>query len=175
MEVNVAEMLEEMAAEGPPARAPVGARPPKMRYNHVALADYLLTNPGATQREAAAYLGYTEAWISTIMCSDAFKVLLHSRREDIVDPELRMSLRERAEAMASKSLQILQAKLSRPPEDVPDLLALRAFELGSKALGLGAAPPPPPPDPAEYLPELARRLMRLNADQAVDVEVRQVA
>jgi predicted transcriptional regulator len=172
-------LLAELSADQPetlpvPA-APVGARPPRIRYNHQALADMLISNPGISQREVAARMGYTEAWVSTIITSDAFQAYLASRREEMVDPEVRLSLRERVTALTTKSMQILQEKLSKPAENVSDILALRAFELGQKALGMGGNAPPPPPDPTEYLPKLARQLSRLNGGQVVDVEAREAA
>lgn len=164
---TVDELLLEMQEAGakPAVR---GARPPKMRYSHKAMADMLVANPWMSQNELAVIFGRSHAWVSTIVCSDAFQALLASRREELVDPELRLSLEERFRAVATKSLQVLQEKLSRPTAEVADNLVLRAVELSAKGLGIGGnAPPPPPPDPAEYLPAVAERLMRLQGRMPV--------
>jgi hypothetical protein len=123
---------------GEEAKAPVGAiRPTKLRYTHEAVIDQILANPGVTQNQLAAMFGYTPGWLSTVMGSDAFKAKLAERREEMVDPVLRMTLEERMRGMVEKSLEVLSEKLSQPALQVPDNLALRAMELGAKGLGFG--------------------------------------
>ena len=161
---EVTNLLAAMAASQDEVVPRVGARPPKMRYSHIAMADMLATNPWMKQNELAEMFGRTPAWISVIVTSDAFQALLAARREELVDPELRLTLKERFQAMTTQSLRVLQDKLAKPADQVSDQLALRAAELGAKALGLGGnAAPPPAPNPAEYLPALAERLMRLRS------------
>jgi hypothetical protein len=155
-----------------------GTRPrPRLRYRHQALADAVLMNPHLTQGQLASIFGYTPGWISTVMTSDAFQALLERRRAETINPEIVISLNERARGVATQSMRVLAEKLSKPADQVPDALALRAFELSSKAIGMGGhAPPPPPPDPAKYLPELAERLLALRGGNSykpadiVDVE-----
>lgn len=166
-------MLAEMAKDGGAALDRVGqggvpsVRAPKMRYTHEAMADLILENPWISQNQLAAHFGYSPAWISTIITSDAFQALLAARRQELVDPELRLTLEERFRALTTQSLKVLQEKLTRPADQVSDQLVLRAAELGAKSLGIGAhAPPPPPPNPAEYLPAVAERLLRLQGRQA---------
>jgi len=131
------ELEGELAGEGE-ARPPVGAiRPTKLRYTHEAVIDMIIAEPGVSQGKLAAMFGYTQGWLSTVMGSDAFKAKLAERRAEVVDPVLQMSLNERFSSMVEKSLEVLQEKLSQPALQVPDQLALRAAELGAKALGLG--------------------------------------
>ena len=165
-------MLAEMAKDGQAALDRVGrggvpsVRPPKIRYTHEGMADLILENPWISQNQLAAHFGYSPAWISTIITSDAFQALLAARRQELVDPELRLTLEERFRALTTQSLKVLQEKLARPADQVSDQLVLRAAELGAKSLGIGAhAPPPPPPNPAEYLPAVAERLLRLQGRQ----------
>lgn len=162
-------MLAQMAVEGRTALEAVGrgsspsVRPPKIRYTHEAMADLILENPWISQNQLAAHFGYSPAWISTVITSDAFQALLASRREELVDPELRITLQERFKALCTQSLRVLQEKISKPADLVNDQLVLRTAELSAKSLGLGvAAPSPAAPDPAKYLPELAERLLRLG-------------
>jgi len=155
-----------------------GVRPrPKLRYRHQALADAVLMNPHLTQGQLAAIFGYTPGWISTVMTSDAFQALLERRRAETINPEIVVTLNERARGLAHQSMRVLAEKMAKPADQVPDALALRAFELSSKAIGMGGhAAPPPPPDPAKYLPELAERLLALRGGKSfqpadvVDVE-----
>ena len=162
-------LLVEMQGQAAIERVGVGSTAyqasviPKMRYSHEAMADLILANPWLQQNQIAAYFGRTAGWVSTIITSDAFQSLLASRRAELFDPELRVTLEERFKALTAQSLKVLQEKLCRPASEVPDQLALRAAELGAKALGIGGnAPPPAAPNPAEYLPMLAERLMKLQ-------------
>lgn len=144
--------------------AGMGARPPaKMSYTHEAMADLIIAEPAISQNTLAATFGFTPGWVSTVINSDAFQALLAARKDELVNPELRVTIRERFQAVTAQSLRILQDKLAKPADQVSDTLVLRAAELGAKALGIGGnAAPPPPPNPAEYLPQLAERLMRLT-------------
>ncbi len=166
---SVDNLLAEMAKEGGAALDRVGrgsvpsVRPPKIRYTHEAMADLILENPWISQNQLAAHFGYSPAWISTVITSDGFQAFLAARKAELVDPELRLTLEERFRALTTQSLKVLQEKLARPADQVSDQLVLRAAELGAKSLGIGAhAPPPSPPNPAEYLPAVAERLMRLQ-------------
>jgi hypothetical protein len=165
-------LLAEMAQAGqrrPRAElAPVGAKPPKMRYSHQAMADMLLENPWMSQNQLAAHFGRTPSWISTIVTCDAFQALLAERREDVIDPEMKLRIEERFKALTAQSLRVLQEKLSKPADQVPDNLALRAAELGAKALGIGGnAPTPVVVTSEERLTNLAHRLIALRGGQQV--------
>jgi hypothetical protein len=144
---------------------PVGAiRPTKLRYTHEAVIDMIVADPGVSQNKLAATFGYTPGWLSTVMGSDAFKARLAERREEIVDPVLRMSLEERMKALVEKSLEVLAEKLSQPALQVPDNLALRAMELGAKSLGMGQKQEAPVVlMPVDHLEGLAGRLLALQA------------
>ena len=157
-------------------REPVGAKPPqKVRYSHDAMIDMIIAHPGISQNQLAVQFGYTAAWVSTIMTSDAFKARLLNRREEIVDPALVMTLEEKFRGITEQSLAVLAQKLAAPVQNIPDNLALRAAELGAKALGIGgnAAPTPQAPS-ADHLLGLADRLIGLRnsvyAKPAVDGE-----
>jgi hypothetical protein len=121
----------------------------------------VIAEPYLAQNELAARFGYTQSWISIIMTSDAFRAKLAERREDLVDPILKVTLEDRFRAMTQRSLEILQEKLSAPASVVPDGLVLKAMELGAKSLGLGGNAPPQalPPD---HLDRLAERLLTLQ-------------
>ena len=60
---------------------------------------------------------------------------------------------------------MLSEKLSAPASVVPDQLALRAAELGVKALGMGQAQTPPQVAPVpDRLNQLAQRLVALQVN-----------
>ena len=154
---------EESATEAPaPQRLP-GKAIAKVRYSHDAMIDQIVANPAVSQNQLAAVFGYTPAWVSLVMSSDAFKERLAARKEELVDPVIRASLEERFKALVTRSLEVLQEKLALPSSTIPDNLALRAAELGAKALGIGGnAPPPPPTIPSNHLDMLANRLVALQ-------------
>ena len=136
---------------------------PKMRYTHQAMADLIIENPTIKQNELAVIFDRTPAWVSTIVTCDAFQCLLASRKAELVDPEITLSHRERFNAVVTRSLQVVQEKLAKPADQISDQFVLRTVELASKSLGIGGhAAAPAAPDPAEYLPAVAERLMRLQ-------------
>jgi predicted nucleic acid-binding protein len=127
------------------------------------MIDMIIAEPHISQGQLAVRFGYTQAWVSTIMSSDAWKARLANRREEIVDPALTMTLEEKFRGLTERSLEVLAQKLAQPIQQIPDNLALRAAELGAKALGVGGNAPPAPPPPADYLLGLADRLVALRS------------
>lgn len=165
MDAKLEEVWDEVfgsAGEGKPA--PVGAKPPqKVSYTHDGVIDQIIAAPHMSQGQLAAMFGYTQAWLSTVMGSDAFKARLAQRRGEIIDPTLGMTVKERFTALTERSLEVLQEKLSAPSANIPDQLALRAAELGAKALGVGQPTLVVPLAPAGHLENLAQRLVSLQA------------
>jgi hypothetical protein len=124
----------------------------KISYTHDAVIDLIIGSPGVSQGTLAAHFGYTQGWLSQVMGSDAFQARLASRREEIIDPTLVLTIEEKIKGMAHQSLEVLQKKLSAPI--VSDNTALKAFELSSRALGYGAQTTPQTPlQPLEKLAE----------------------
>lgn len=146
----------------------------KLRYSHEAMVDLIVQNPGISQNDLATLFGYSPAWVSTVMSSDAFRARLAERRAQLVDPEVALTLRERFEALARQSLRVLQEKVSLPSHMVPDQLALRAADLSARSLGLGQAQTPVVITSEERLASLAQRLIALRGgkgekDDVIDV------
>lgn len=132
----------------------------RVRYTHDAMIDLIIENPWVAQGELAKHFGYTEGWVSIIINSDAFQARLEARKDQLIDPAIRLSLNERFNAVVARSLTVLQEKLSRPVGEIPDNLVLRAVEIGAKALGTGGHAPPAAP--VDHLASLAERLLALN-------------
>ena len=156
-------LLEDLtkAPRTPGERAPTMGNIDKVRYSHVDMIDFIIAHPECSQKTLAARYGYAEGWVSNIMASDAWQSTMAARREEIVDPELRLSLEERFRGVTTRSLQRLMEKLDAP--QVSDQVVLRAVELGAKALGVGGNAPPKPPD-ADHLARLAERLLVLQSN-----------
>lgn len=131
----------------------------KVSYTHTDMIDFIIANPHVSQKQLAARYGYTQAWVCTIIGSDAFQTQLAARREEIVGPELRATVEERIKGLTILSITRLGEELSKPV--VAPLIALRAAEFGAKALGLGGHRVPEAP-PTDGLARLAERLLSLN-------------
>lgn len=107
----------------------------KVSYTHDAMIDLIIASPAINQRTIAAKFGYSEAWISTVFCSDSFKKRLAERKAEIVDPVLVASIEERLEGLARLSMEVLMEKIEagRSPT-----LAIQALDISTKARQYGA-------------------------------------
>ena len=164
--VSADKLLGELQGGNLPtvSRAPTMGQLQKVRYTHVAMIELILENPWISQDKLAAHFGYTASWISNILASDAFQAALAARREEIIDPVLKATIEERFRALVIQSLDVLQKKLASP--QVSDNVAIRAAELGAKALGVGGhAAPKPVESSNDRLIRLANRLTDLLPQQ----------
>jgi hypothetical protein len=138
----------------------------KVSYTHDAMIDLIIGNPTISQNELAVIFGYTPGWVSLVMSSDAFRARLESRKADLVDPTILMSLEEKFKALAEKSLEVLRKKLENP--NVSDNLAISAANLAAKSLGLGQPKSVTPERPADdRLDRLGGRLLALMGDKVI--------
>lgn len=108
----------------------------RVSYTHEAMIDLLIARPMITQAEIAAVFGYTQAWVSRIVRSDAFREMIAARKSELVDPLILQSIDTRLNALVEQSIEVLQDKLQASPSAD---IALKALEVGSRALGYGAA------------------------------------
>lgn len=114
-----------------------GAVIEKLTYTHKAMIDLIVANPMISQGDLAKHFGFTPGWISRIIRSDSFREQMALRTQELVDPVVLQSIEQRFEALVMQSLDILSEKLERTAMPSADL-ALKAAELGSRALGYGA-------------------------------------
>lgn len=140
--------------------APTMGRLDKIKYSHQDMIDFIIANPHVGQAALALRYGYSQGWISNVMASDAWQVAMAARREEIVDPALKLTIEERFRGLTVRSLDRLMEKLDAP--QVSDQIVLRAVELGAKAMGVGGNAPPVAP-PADHLAQLANRLIDLQS------------
>lgn len=189
--MNAADPLEALLAEVAPSEgatlspAPPSAAPPTdnilkrgLNYSHDSLIDLIIAHPGISQNTLAAIIGYSASWISQVMSSDAFQARLAERRSELVDPTLIATVEEQFKGVVARSLEIIKAKLAKPPDQIPDNLALRSLEVSSRALGYGArdpaAPPVLPGDVNIHLNILGERLVGLLAQKRAEALPRQL-
>lgn len=97
------------------ARPPTSPPPPKgvgqISYSHEALVNWLLVNPDRPLRDAAAYFGYTQAWLSTIIHSDVFQAKL-LQRQNAVFASIAADLPAKLGAAAHIALERMTEKLT---------------------------------------------------------------
>lgn len=108
----------------------------RVKFSHDAMIDFVIADPATTQNAIAAHFGYTPAWVSRVMNSDAFLARLAARKMEIVDPALVTGVEEKLRALASMSLDKVLEKVSLGSATVDQLL--KATEMTTKALGYGA-------------------------------------
>lgn len=107
----------------------------RVRYSHDGMIDLIVAQPMITQNEIAKHFGYTPAWVSRIINSDAFQERLALRKTELVDPSIVASVDEKLRTLASKSLDVVLEKLIATNDAE---LGLRTVEVTTKALGYGA-------------------------------------
>lgn len=162
---------EELRGHSP--LAVQGHMPPiqKLSYNHEALIDQIITNPWISQNELADLFGLSASWISTVMSSDLFQARLAERRDQLVDPELRTSVKAQFEGLLSRSMEVLRHKLSKHPDDIPDQLALQTAKVMSQSLGHGGGTKPVSKDEVkEQLETLGNNLVGLLRRKRVQAD-----
>lgn len=116
--------------------ANVAGGPAKVNYSHLDMIDYMIANPHVQQRDLAARYGYTQAWVSRIISSDAFRTMYAERRGALVDPVVAQELDERFRALAMRSLDVVMEKL----EVNPTMEAgLKALDIAGRMAGYGVA------------------------------------
>lgn len=107
----------------------------RLSYSHDAMIDQIIAEPRITQAALAAKFGYTPAWVSRVIGSDAFQAALAKRRQEITDPFLIATVGERLTGVINQSLDIIADKLHTTQSAD---LALKAADMGLKAAGFGA-------------------------------------
>jgi hypothetical protein len=161
---------------------PPGHRAASHFYSAEAVVDLMLARPGLYLKEYAQIIGRSPVWLRTIMNTDSFRAQYHAKAGRVVDPLIQEEVKNRFDTMLKRSLEVLQEKMERPAQDIPDNLVLKAIELGAKANSVGgfsSAPPAPAPtlSAEERLAKLANGLTSIGAKLAgevIDVQSRDV-
>lgn len=109
----------------------------KVRYTHDAIIDMIVAEPQISQNEIASRFGYSAAWVSIIVNSDAFQARLKERKEDLVDPLIRATVEDRLTAVANKAMEKLMERLSSNAA-FSNRELIDAAAMATKGLGFGA-------------------------------------
>jgi hypothetical protein len=101
------------------------------------MIETMLQQPGVSGAELAIRYGYTQAWISRIISSDAFKVMYAKRLEETGrdGAVIMQETEDRLRAVVNASLDKLATKLET---DVPVDGLVKVLDVAARALGYGA-------------------------------------
>lgn len=111
--------------------------PQKLKYTHQAMVDLILADPTVTFVELGEVFGYSAAWVSRVVASDAFQARLAERKQELVDPAIAQSLNERVQAVTIQSLHIVGQKLEAEQSAAYAMEALGVVALLHKTAGAG--------------------------------------
>jgi hypothetical protein len=114
------------------------------RYWYDSIIDWMITNPGGTQRECAAALGKRECTISLIVNSDTFKTHYAARRRDYVERH-DMSIITKTTRVAELALDGMIEKLDKGRNKLPlgQLADVSEKALARLGYGIQTAKPAP--------------------------------
>jgi hypothetical protein len=115
----------------------IGLKAGKPRLIHEEVIDYLLMNPGVTAKEAARHFGMSYQWMLILTNSDGFQRRYAERKDELIDPTIRATLEDRMKGLVAQSIEVLMEKLEAGRSEET---ALKALDIGSRALGYGAKP-----------------------------------
>lgn len=77
---------------------------------HIAIMDFMIANPRLKLKEVADYFGYTQAWLSQVIHSDAFQRELKEKQNHAFHHTV-LPLREKMTAIAHQALDELAERL----------------------------------------------------------------
>lgn len=114
----------------------------KVGWWHEAIIDWMLENPDGKLGQCAMHFGRTQAWISVIINSDAFKELLEQRKL-LHAHMISLTLTEKLEGIAHQSLDALEESLEAHKDGGTMSVgcARDTAEMALKALGYTARSP----------------------------------
>ncbi len=101
-------------------------------FRHDAIIDMIIACPHLTKGEIAYELGYTQAWLSTLMKSDAFQMQLAQRRAQLED-NLIHARSKKAHELDEAASKIIEKELAK--ENADPHYALSVKKILNQGLG----------------------------------------
>lgn len=107
-------------------------------HTHAAIMDYMLANPTVHLGDVAKNFGYTQAWLSQIIHSDAFQAML-KEKQNVAFHHTVLPIREKMTELAhmalDKTLQLLPQEVDvRTAQDIAEGM-LDRLGFGAKPIG----------------------------------------
>jgi hypothetical protein len=142
------ENVGAMTIDALPAEQPRRPTIVKLNHHHEAIARWLLENPTRALKECAAHFGYTQAWLSCIIHSDAFQAKLRQMHDE-ADAVVIMDVPSRLRGIAAAALDGIAEQVDHAVKDGNGVLHRQFLhdtaELTLKSLGYGAPKNAPAP------------------------------
>lgn len=113
--------------------------PDPKRPWHEAVIDMWLVDPTLQQGEIARALGKTQAWVSILVNSDAFRAKYAARKAELVDPYISEGAETRLKAVVNEAANELVKRLTLAPGGMSVRELTSVVGVASKALGMGVA------------------------------------
>lgn len=88
-----------------------------LNHTHQRILDWLILNPDKTLRECADSMGYTQAWLSTVIHSDVFQLQLRQMNAE-VHARVCGSVPEKLAALADIGIEKLTDMLAKSEDPV---------------------------------------------------------
>ncbi len=108
----------------------------KVSWRHEQIVDWMLANPAAKQSACAEFFGVTQAWLSTIIHSDAFqeyKARRYARHQQMLSE----STIEKVEGLARGAVEVLYERITNEREEIPLGIVKETADMALKACGFG--------------------------------------
>ena len=107
--------MADLEAGGERAVRGVGVDSPgiaKMSVRHEAIMNYMIANPVLKLRDVAGTFGVSQAWLSTIIYSDAFQERLSEKKEQVFDSSVLQPLKTKLLAVANDTIEKLHDQIA---------------------------------------------------------------
>ena len=112
----------------------------KVSWWHENLIEWLIMFPEKKLADAARFFNVSQAWLSVVKNSDAFRELYEQRREAHFD-NVSVSTTQKLEALAEISIEELTTRIETKPEEVSIGGLQDTTNMALKALGFGGHKP----------------------------------
>lgn len=110
-----------------------GVQIASLSHHHLAIMDFMLTNPQVPMWAVASHFNRTQAWLSTVVNSDLFQAHFHERRQ-LMEQSQAEAIKDKLFNMASKGLDKLIGGLDDDEVSVSEKRAIT--RLGLEASGM---------------------------------------
>jgi hypothetical protein len=151
----------------------------KHNYSHQRMVDLILERPDYSYAQLAAHFERPQSWLSSVLASEGFQQCLDPVRHQVADPRLSATLRERFQALAISTTNVLMNRMDNP--DVGDFVLVKSSEIAIKALGMGqkgveqpAAPSAPPPTSDQLAAKILAMMDKQASGNTIDAEIVEV-
>ena len=101
-----------------------------------ALSDFMIAFPEAKSRDAAAYFGRTESWVSTVKTSDAFKTF-HGMRRELHFDRISEDVADKLNTLSEMTLDRAIDRVEEQGDTMPMSVLLDTGKMALNAMGFG--------------------------------------